>query len=367
MSIYRKKRLFTVLILSVMLVFFGTAAPVYADDGLPEDAQLQHVGAKDATCEEGGNAEYWFFTNEDGETLYFLDEDGTLQAAEEDIFTEALGHEWGEDAEYIWSEDCSEVTAEVHCTRDYEHVLTETVKADIEVITEPRPERDGEALATAVFKNEVFMTQHMIIELPATDDEVWYYNIEGLDMGWNKGSGENLRFGFKRSVFDDETIDRFMDILVDGNDVDPSDYDVTEGSVFIELHSDYLETLEVGDHTLTAVFDDGECEAEFGVLPEEEPVEEPEEEEPVMEPTVPEEEPEPVIEPEEPEEPEPEQPSEEPEEQEAPQKDTPANGNNNGNNVPKTGDSTDAMTWILMLTASLAGLGGLAAVNNKRQ
>ena len=44
---------------------------------------------------------------------------------------------------------------------------------------------------------------------------------------------------------------------VDGQPVDPANYEARSGSVVVDLKPAYLETLALGDHTLTAVFDDG--------------------------------------------------------------------------------------------------------------
>ena len=59
-------------------------------------------------------------------------------------------------------------------------------------------------------------------------------------------SGDDLLFVF------------FMGIQVDGTDVDKQYYTYKQGSLIITLHSDYLDTLSVGKHTLTALFKDGQ-------------------------------------------------------------------------------------------------------------
>ena len=45
--------------------------------------------------------------------------------------------------------------------------------------------------------------------------------------------------------------------MVDGKDIDASNYTAQSGSVIVKLKPEYLETLAVGEHTLTALFDDG--------------------------------------------------------------------------------------------------------------
>lgn len=94
--------------------------------------------------------------------------------------------------------------------------------------------------------------------IPKTDPEnIEYRNTGGDGAVWTKGSSATVAFTFKRSVDDKKTIRHFTGILVDGNSVDASNYTAESGSVIITLKPKYLETLAVGKHTLTALFDDG--------------------------------------------------------------------------------------------------------------
>lgn len=88
-------------------------------------------------------------------------------------------------------------------------------------------------------------------------NSILYRNIEGNGLTWNKGSGEEGRFVFKRSIDDEKTFSEFNGILVDGKSVPRTNYKATEGSVIIDLNADYMETLSIGEHTLTAIFIDG--------------------------------------------------------------------------------------------------------------
>ena len=60
----------------------------------------------------------------------------------------------------------------------------------------------------------------------------------------------------------------FFDIKVDGKDVSKDDYEYSPGSVIIKLKPEYLETISVGEHTLTALFEKGKesTSADFYVL-----------------------------------------------------------------------------------------------------
>lgn len=85
-----------------------------------------------------------------------------------------------------------------------------------------------------------------------------YTNTSGSGSSWTLGSSGTLEFRFSRSVNDADTINHFAGIKVDGTVVDPVNYTYNAGSVIINLNSGYLQTLAAGEHTLTAMFDDGE-------------------------------------------------------------------------------------------------------------
>ena len=96
-----------------------------------------------------------------------------------------------------------------------------------------------------------------------------FVNDDG-DNQWQRGSDEGLTFTVKRSENDNETFNRFIGIKVDGAAVDENNYTVEEGSVIITLKPEYLNTLSVGKHTMTAMFNDGETDTEFTIQPAEE-------------------------------------------------------------------------------------------------
>ncbi len=87
--------------------------------------------------------------------------------------------------------------------------------------------------------------------------DIRYSNYSGDGALWTKGSNAGCEFVFKRSVDDELTFGRFTGIDVDSKAVDASNYTAVSGSVVITLKPEYLETLAVGDHLLTANFDDG--------------------------------------------------------------------------------------------------------------
>ena len=97
----------------------------------------------------------------------------------------------------------------------------------------------------------------LIPEGSTKDREIIYTNVEGAGSVWTKGSLADLKFVYKRSFDDETTFSHFKGISVDDKAVDPSNFTAESGSVIIKLKSSFLETLAVGDHTLTVSFDDG--------------------------------------------------------------------------------------------------------------
>ncbi len=103
---------------------------------------------KEATCEETGKMKYYSagFENE------------AFEAQTTEIDTDSLGHDWKE-AEYVWNDDNTEVTATRGCTR-CEKEETETVKTTYNEITAAGCESKGKGKYTsAEFENEAFTVQ----------------------------------------------------------------------------------------------------------------------------------------------------------------------------------------------------------------
>ncbi len=86
--------------------------------------QLTHREAKNPTCTEDGNIEYWVC--DQGEHpcgRCFTDGQGKNGIAESAVVIEALGHEWDEPT-YTWSSDHKKCVASHTCLRDSSHVET---------------------------------------------------------------------------------------------------------------------------------------------------------------------------------------------------------------------------------------------------
>ena len=141
----------------------------------------------------------------------------------------ALGHDWGE---WVVTKKATEVETGVEtrtCKNDSSHVETRPVsKVDTQKPT--------------------------------------YRAVAGDDGTWTRGDTTGLVFTFKRSFDDDATFGHFLGIRVDGVPVVATNYDAVSGSVIVTLKPAYLSMLSVGEHTLEALFDDGDmAKADFVV------------------------------------------------------------------------------------------------------
>ena len=90
-----------------------------------------------------------------------------------------------------------------------------------------------------------------------------YYVANG-NLVWNN-EDNGLLIVVKSKTDDEKTFERFRGVEVDGNVVDPSNYDVVKGSARITLHASYLKSLKPGKHSVTVRFNNGSLNSEFTV------------------------------------------------------------------------------------------------------
>ena len=90
-----------------------------------------------------------------------------------------------------------------------------------------------------------------------------YYVANG-NLVWNNDDN-GLLIVVKSKTDDEKTFERFRGVEVDGNVVDPSNYDVVKGSARITLHASYLKSLKPGKHSVTVRFNNGSLNSEFTV------------------------------------------------------------------------------------------------------
>ena len=86
-----------------------------------------------------------------------------------------------------------------------------------------------------------------------------YKIIEGANGTWTQNSDGTL------TVRANGEFSKFTGVKVDGKLIDRENYTAKSGSTIVTLSKDYLATLPVGNHSLTVVFNDGECSTDFTV------------------------------------------------------------------------------------------------------
>lgn len=173
----------------------------------------------------------------------------------------ALGHNWG-----AWTQTkaatCTRDGAEERvCSNDGNHKQTRVIEAlghdwGDWVVTKEATETE-EGSETRSCKRVTGHTETRSIPKKRSERDVIYRNTAGDGTQWTKGSTATAVFTFNRTIDDGSTFSHFTGIKVDGRDVAESDYTAEPGSVIVELKPAYLETLAAGEHTITALFDDG--------------------------------------------------------------------------------------------------------------
>ena len=136
-----------------------------------------------------------------------------------------------------------------------------------------------------------------------------YKITEGANSSWTKNTDATLKFVANGDL------SKLVGVKVDGALITADKYTAVSGSTVITLKNDYLDTLSAGKHTLTVVYNDGECSTEFEIKA-------------------------------------------------APGggETTPANPSEGNTDSPKTGDTSNLTLWIVLLLVS-----GGAAVGTKKK
>ena len=86
-----------------------------------------------------------------------------------------------------------------------------------------------------------------------------YKITEGANGAWTQNSDGTLKFAANGDF------SKFTGVKVDGTLIAADKYTAVSGSTVVTLKKDYLSTLSVGKHTLTIVYNDGECSTEFEI------------------------------------------------------------------------------------------------------
>ena len=179
--------------------------------------KLEKVEAVLPTCEENGIKEHYKCI-ECGKL--FSDSLGKVEISYEETIDKSTGHDF---------EDWFEIKA---ATLDEEGIMTRTCK------------------------NDPSHTESKIIE------KLKYTILEGNNQVFDVNSNKDIVIR-ANGVFD-----KFMGLKMDEKEIDPKNYTAKSGSTIVTLTKSYLDTLEVGEHTLTFVYTDGEVDAQLKISKE---------------------------------------------------------------------------------------------------
>ena len=132
---------------------------------------------------------------------------------------------------------------------------TVTAKADTsnEPATTAEPAISAEPAPTAESPAPTAESKDPATETPSTTQIPEYGNekvLNGADATYNKNSSSGY------TIRMDGKIEDFTNLMFDGKLVDKNEYKVTEGSTIINLSMNFMDNQSVGEHTVTAVFED---------------------------------------------------------------------------------------------------------------
>ena len=125
-----------------------------------------------------------------------------------------------------------------------------TVKINDTAITNVRKTENG------IF---VFAVKTIKPAKPTPEPTPTYEIIEGANSAWEQNSDGTLTFRANGEF------SKFTGVKVDGNVVPADQYTAASGSTIVTFSADYLKTLSAGAHTLTVLYNDGECSTTFEV------------------------------------------------------------------------------------------------------
>ena len=84
--------------------------------------------------------------------------------------------------------------------------------------------------------------------------------LEGTDTSYQNDSGEDI------SIHCTGDLEKLTGVQMDGADVDEENYTLTEGSTIVTFKAEYLETLSVGEHTVTLLYTDSQVESKLEIF-----------------------------------------------------------------------------------------------------
>ena len=236
---------------------------------------LIKIEAKDPTCTENGNIEYWYC---EACRKYFQDEALTKELKQEETIIKAKGHNAVKteeklatctkdgNIEYWYCDVCKKYFSDAELKNEisFDKTVIPTTGHNLIKIEAKDPTIDGTGnieywyceVCDKYFSDEkagheITLEDTVIAKLPKL--------VSGANQEWTKRSKEGLTFKV------DTDINEFKKVLVDGKELKDTDYDIKSGSTIVTLKSSFLDTLSAGKHQIRLEFNNGTIEAYFTV------------------------------------------------------------------------------------------------------
>ena len=237
---------------------------------------LVKTEAKDATCTEDGNIEYWSCS-----TCHklFLDMNGTNETTLADVTITATGHSLAKtdakdatctedgNIEYWTCSVCHKIFSDEQCTTEIS--LADTVSKAIGHTLNKVNAKDSTVAAVGNIEywqcddcDETFSDSEGTHPIEVEETVVRKKRpsiIEGTDQTIKDGEKKALTFRSNAEFAD------FIEVKIDGKTLDPKHYTVKEGSTIVTVKAYYVSTLSVGTHTIDIVSEGGTAETTFTI------------------------------------------------------------------------------------------------------
>ncbi|MEG1066869.1 MAG: hypothetical protein RSD85_04885, partial [Erysipelotrichaceae bacterium] len=107
------------------------------------------------------------------------------------------------------------------------------------------------------------ITEQATVDKYANDINIAIKDLKIKEPTISEGNNQTINEGSDAIFRSDAKLQDFIKVIIDGKDVDKSNYKVTSGSTILILNNSYLTTLAEGTHTLGIVSKNGTASANF--------------------------------------------------------------------------------------------------------